>query len=311
MTATSTSSCSFSSQSWEFERPVPGGIVVGIDGSKPSIAALNTGAAIARQRRCRLHVVTVIAPASSSRLNGGLDDSRQAAELLRVALKDAELATILDMVEPLPDWTHEVIAGRPSDALAHIAESRGADLLIIGQRTHGFIGRALGDETSVQVMRCSAVPVLVTARLLGMPSAIVVATDFSPSSSRAACAAANLLGASGTLYLVHVDTTPDVLTQADETRAADHIASSFRRLIASLRLPPRVTVEPIVLTGKTVSVIEEFARRVNADMIAVGSHGRGPVERLMLGSVATGMIRESHCAVLVTPPTAGSGIANI
>jgi hypothetical protein len=41
-------------QSWEFEAPIPCGLVVGVDGSPESVAALNTAAFIARARRCPL-----------------------------------------------------------------------------------------------------------------------------------------------------------------------------------------------------------------------------------------------------------------
>jgi nucleotide-binding universal stress UspA family protein len=52
-------------QSWEFEKPVRGGVVVGVDGSRESVAALNTAATIARIKRCALHAVSVLQRAVS------------------------------------------------------------------------------------------------------------------------------------------------------------------------------------------------------------------------------------------------------
>ena len=44
-------------------------------------------------------------------------------------------------------------------------------------------------------------------------------------------------------------------------------------------------------------------RFVAADLIAVGQHGHGVVDRFLFGSVAQAMVRSAQCAVLVAPPT--------
>jgi nucleotide-binding universal stress UspA family protein len=65
--------------------------------------------------------------------------------------------------------------------------------------------------------------------------------------------------------------------------------------------PPGVLVEPVVLNGTPVAAITEFAERVGADLVATGSHGHSRIDRLLLGSVSTGLVRNAHCAVLVAP----------
>ena len=49
--------------------------------------------------------------------------------------------------------------------------------------------------------------------------------------------------------------------------------------------------------------IVETARRTNADLIVVGSHGRGVISGLLLGSVAYRLLHVAPCPVLVSPPT--------
>ena len=137
-------------QWWEFEKPVRGGVVVGVDGSRESVAALNTAAAIARARRCALHAVSVL-PHGPSQHN---------TETLRVSLRASELSELLRALEPGPDWSTEVIVGRPARALTEIAELRGAELIILGKRSHGTMDRVLGSETTLKVMRMTSVPVL-------------------------------------------------------------------------------------------------------------------------------------------------------
>ena len=144
MTAITSTPLPFSHQAWEFEKPLCGGIVVGVDGSPSSIAALNTAAAIARGRRCALHVVSVLPPFPSHRINPRSEHSGDNISDLRLALRDSELAEIVRALEPEPDWTWEVVVGRPARELVSVAECRSADMLVVGRGHHGTVDRLLG-----------------------------------------------------------------------------------------------------------------------------------------------------------------------
>ena len=285
-------------QSWEFEKPVRGGVVVGVDGSRESVAALNTAAAIARIKRCALHAVSVLQRAVSQ------DES----EALRVSLRSSELSELLTALEPGANWSSEVAVGRPARALAEIAERRGAELILLGQRRHGTMDRILGSETTLQVMRMTSVPVLAVEAEIDKPRTIVAAVDFSPSSVRAAKVALELLrmNGSGSLYLVFVEPPADfnanLFRSAEETRFPGDVVVWFRRFVDSLGPHPGILVEPVVLSGRAVTAVAEFAERVGADLIAAGSHNHGRFERLLLGSVSTGLVRDAGCPVLVVPP---------
>lgn len=304
MTANATHVAPLNCQSWEYERPVPGGVVVAVDGSVESIAALNTGAAIARLRRLPLHAVTVIAPFPSYHLNPGIETTQDHVLELRVALKDSELGIIMNALEPANDWTHEVIVGRPARWVTRIAEQRGADLIVMGRREHGVMDRVLGSETTLQVMRTSSVPVLGVSAEIGRPKTIVVATDFSSTSAKAAELALGLLCGAGTIYLAHVESA--VTTEAEEITSGDRrypgdVVVWFRRMMADLSCHGSTFIEPVVLNGSAVQAITSFAERVGADLIAAGSHGHSKLERFLLGSVSTGLVRNAKCGVLVAP----------
>lgn len=311
MTETTVVPHAFSHGSREFERQYPGGIVAGVDGSKESIAALETAAAIARARRCPLHVVMVLPPFPSYQVNPGVDRRADDTEQLRVSLKDSELREILESAEPEENWTHEVMVGHPAHDLTSVAEGRGADLLVIGRRPHGAIDRVLGGETTLQVMRMSAVPVLAVGAGLDRVHTAVVAIDFFPPSIRAARVALELLGTSGTLYLVNVappqDLLPNGFSLLGQTNFPGDVKASLRSIINELGAHAGahagVLVEPVALNGSAVSAIAEFAERVGADLIAAGSRRHSRTERFLLGSVSTGLVRRAHCAVLVVPPS--------
>ena len=295
-------------QEWEYELPLPGGIVVGVDGSRESIAALNTAAAIARLRRCPLHAVSVLPYTPSYNVSRGSDDSPGNIEALRHSLRSSELDDLMHSLEPRSDWSSEVLVGRPARELTILAERRGAEMVVVGRRRHGPMDRMLGNETPLQVMGTSSVPVLAVEAEFDKPHTIVAAIDFSPSSVRAAKVALQLLKCtgSGTLYLVFVEPPSDLISNefklAQETRFPGDVIVWFRRFIESLGAHPGILTEPVVLSGNTVNAVAEFAERVGADMIAAGSHSHGRLERFLLGSVSTALVRNASCPVLVVPP---------
>ena len=293
----------YSQQAWEFERPAPGGIIVGVDGSTESIEALNTAAVLARRKRQCLHAVTVIPTFPSYRITTGPDSSSEHVNRLRLQLKCAELGAIMNALQPENNWSHEVLIGRPARSLADLADARGAELIVLGRRQHGVLDRLTGGETTIQVMRRTSIPVLAVGSGVDVPKTVLAAVDFSPASIVAAKAAGALMGSSGTLYLAYVEPLPDLLPAGfallPDDRFQGDIVLGFRRLQEELGTHSGIL---IVLTGRPLPCILEFAERVGADLIAAGSRGHSRLERVMLGSVSAGLVRNAKCAVLVAPP---------
>ncbi len=62
---------------------------------------------------------------------------------------------------------------------------------------------------------------------------------------------------------------------------------------------PGAAVQPEAIFGRPIDVLPEAAR--GADLLVVGSHGRGRVARAVLGSVADACIRARVCPVVVLP----------
>lgn len=130
---------------------------------------------------------------------------------------------------------------------------------------------------------------------------LICAMDFSPLSLKAAQSAADLAKAlSAKLILVHV-----ILPGAeygnlglpkDNLRPA--IENKLKELCASLG----PNVDWGVVDGNPATELVTFAQRWGGDLIAIGSHGRTGIGRVLLGSVTSHLVRNAKVPVLVVGP---------
>lgn len=134
---------------------------------------------------------------------------------------------------------------------------------------------------------------------------VLTATDFSEPANRAldyAKAIAENFRAE--LHIVHV--TPDVtlddpmltassLAEIQES-AESAVAKIDERITAEER--DRLAVRTAVVQGEPHDAILAYAAEHRIELIVLGTHGRGAVERLILGSVAEKIVRHAKCPVL-------------
>ncbi len=137
---------------------------------------------------------------------------------------------------------------------------------------------------------------------------ILVPTDFSEASESALSYGKAMAGAFGSaLHLVHV--MEDLLAHA--WAAEVYVASmpqlreeiekeSRQRLAAMLTDEERrqYRIETALLAGNPFVEIVRYAKAQNVDLIVMGTHGRGPIAHMLLGSVAEKVVRKSPCPVL-------------
>ena len=63
-----------------------------------------------------------------------------------------------------------------------------------------------------------------------------------------------------------------------------------------------VPVTTVLLDGPVAQALAEHARAINADLMVMTTHGRGPVSRFWLGSVADQLLRQGDCPLLLIRP---------
>ena len=125
-----------------------GNIGVGYDGSLESEAALSLARTLAIGRNARLSACQVVT-ASSELLVGTVTDS-QALELAR------------QRVAVMGDVTPHAALGEPAEQLAVFGDN--LDLLVVGSRGYGPVGRLVHGSTSLKLANCAHCPLLVLPR---------------------------------------------------------------------------------------------------------------------------------------------------
>jgi len=101
---------------------------------------------------------------------------------------------------------------------------------------------------------------------------------------------------------------PDIVEfKADPQAARESLSKKFHgehrqiQKIAKRLRKAGLDTTALLLHGATVKKILKKASKLDVDMIVVGSHGRGAMYQLLVGSVSEGVLHKSRCPVLVVP----------
>jgi nucleotide-binding universal stress UspA family protein len=284
----------------------PTTIVVATDGRRESDGAVRVGRALARRDAVSLDLISAIDPFTMLDHEGGpLPDIQHLTTLVRNA-RASDLLTQRDRTHPgILDWPFEVALGPRAETIVAEARRRNASLIVLGLGEHGIAARLMQRETALQVIRAAPMPVLaVPSHTWGVPHSVIAGVDFTRSSERAAAAALALLGDEGTLYLAHV--TPRTLIPHAEPPAwreprSEAVLPKLEAVARRLRPRRTIRVEFVTLHGDPAHELLAFAAEREIDLIAAGAHGKSALQRLLLGSVSTTLIRAADRLVLVAP----------
>ncbi|WP_067172094.1 universal stress protein [Microtetraspora niveoalba] len=284
-------------------------IVVGVDGSPQSTAAVDWAADDAARRGVPLKIVHVREPWAHQYPFHAVEGFDQSLSEYCEGVISAAAERARGRVPGLA-VTAELSAGTVLEKLK--AESRHAVAMVVGSRgLGGFAGLVLG-SVGLGLAGHAACPVVIVrgpardARGQGEdgPREIVVGFDGSEHSEAAvryAFEEAGLRGAA--VRVVHVWQMPAFTPFAvGYTRVLDEVfeqsGETARRQLAPWREKyPDVPVEQSVVCGHPIAVLSDFSRR--ADLLVVGSRGLGGFGLAVLGSVSHGVLHRAHCAVAV------------
>ena len=223
------------------------------------------------------------------------------------AQREAELQDrLVGVLGDDPDWSRMVHIGNPPAEIARHAKEVNAALIIMGLRRHAKVDRALHDETTLNTIRHAPCPVLgVAAGTTQAPSRVLVAVDFSPVSVDAARAARALLLPNGQMHFAYVP--PALRYRHGDGEGVIHelgVRAGFEQLERELA-DDTVSLDHVVLhhelQQRVADLLLEYATAVQADLISAGSVGRTLIDRWLIGSVSTDLVRDGRHTLLITP----------
>ncbi len=291
--------------------PVPptttGPILVACDGEPASVEALFTAARVAQRAvGGAVQVVGVCEPTPAIAAGAEVVVAPQEFETLRQeTLLDDIRRVVSSSAEGDPQWPVDVVIGAPARTLAAMARDRHAGMLVMGIGRHNPVDRLFGAETTLATVRESSVPVLaVGAHFPSEPRHAVVGMDFGAASLEAARLAMQFVGARGHVTLVHVRPRfehPSADWQDWDLEYGRTLPPLFDRIRTTLAPPATLTLDTSVVRGEPAPSLLAVAQQAHADFVALGTQHHTLVERLMVGSVATRVLRTARCPVLAVP----------
>lgn len=208
------------------------------------------------------------------------------------------------------EWPVRMGLGTPAAAIVREASRINAAMIVMGLRRHGRADRVLNDETTLNVIRTAPCPVFgVVPEMRHLPKRVLAAIDFSSASLSAASVARALVPRGGRLVLAYVP--PLAAYPPDDGEGVIHelgVQAGFERVSRELA-SDTITIDSVVLhrelKRQLSDLLIEYADTISADVIAAGSARLSRVDRWMLGSVSTDLVRDGRYSVLVVPPGGG------
>lgn len=284
-------------------------ILVPLDFSEVSGAALIRGISLAKLFEARVHLLHALTPRDrfgyshefASDSDSWEREKTEAEKRLAEAegeVQDAKLAVTASLVEL-----------NPVSAIADAAEERQADMIVMG--THGFSGvrRVVLGSVAETVLRTLHLPVVAVKGAKEIQSrpirSIVLATDFSEQAQRAADFSGNLARASNaSLEVVHALDFANAVAPYGVPLSSDHLiaarAATSKKLEEVRESLGEIRGELSVFQGEGGApyIITSRAQHLGADVIVMGTHGFTGFKHVLMGSVAERVLRLAHCTVI-------------
>jgi nucleotide-binding universal stress UspA family protein len=296
-------------------------ILIPLDGSPLAEQALPLGTSIARRSGASIVLLQVI-PIPVSAIGDALQGITALDDQLAATREFAEeyLRTVAQRLEKQGVPTSfATIIGSPGECIAEVADRRKVTAIVMSTHGRAGISRwALGSVTD-RVLHLTGRPMFILRSngavqmeppLLPEFKRIVVALDGSPLSEQMLPHATALARAYGAELRLFQSVAFPMMEWGETELAAEwweRVRQGSReylqRLVEQLHAEDEnLQVVYEMGTGAPANAILQYASDCGADLIAMTTHAREGLSRVILGSVADRVVRASHVPVLVLPP---------
>jgi nucleotide-binding universal stress UspA family protein len=303
MTAVGMENQEFSARAIQLPRVKARPIVVATDGSDGALLAFNAASLIRRESGRSVDVISVlermplIPTPDGVMLPPDFDDSREEAQRRIVGAQ-------IRKFDPSNEWRMDVRFGRPADVIVRFARERNAELIIIASNHHGFIGRVLGEETAMEIVRLTDIPLLVASS--GMersPERVIIGLDLDPTGLENVTRALEPLSGKKSVSFVHVKPRSEFMGvdwaqyDSEYDLAVRERFAEVQNSFNSAGMQPDL----IVLHGEIGHELVDFASYSKAELIILGVRRRRGRNRAIGGRLAGRVLRQASCSVLIVP----------
>ncbi|HEY9312542.1 universal stress protein [Williamsia sp.] len=281
-------------------------VIVGVDGSESSDQAVVWAANTAELMGRELVVVGVYEPQVGGYAGTAMAYTGDLVTLIQDAVKETVTAAekLARETTPTVEVSSRIVAGTPTAVLND--ESADAAMVVVGTRGRGAVRGLIAGSVSTGVAAHASSPVAVVAHPPGT-GPVVVGIDGSESSDLALTAAFEQAALRGTgLTVVHTWTDlatntfggfgiTDDLVQQTEDEAHKLVA---QRIAAHTADHPDVVVSTMVAADGPAHQLLTAAAE-GAQLLVLGSRGRGGFTGLLLGSVSQTVLHHAPSPVLI------------
>ena len=214
----------------------------------------------------------------------------------------------------------EGVAGLPHRVLIEAARRAGADLIVVGATGSGPFAAELLGSTADRVLRKAVCPVLLVRGELPVPPRRVLApvdlSELSGDAYRCGMHLLALMAPAGKVDVKAIYASSFLDELARSRHAPGAVLSSekverqeteeLQRFVLENRCDSPFDVTTALLPGEArFEILRELEERP-VDLVVLGTHGRGGMDRLVLGSVASTVARKAPCSVLLISPDAAA-----
>ncbi len=291
-------------------------IVIATSLRDESDAVVRTGFDAARAAGARAWLVHAFRRQAVPLGNGPIDSGWVAEQVewqaseVRAKLAEQARGTGLASLPGFKQQQLYPVLGSPRRAVVDAARTLNADLIVIGAAEGGALKNRLLGSTADGVIRRASCPVLIVRSEMAVPPARVeIAVDLSPLSGgvlreglrvlRALGGSAQQAAALFVLSPLDLRLSPDFTSERVERFARQELGCLMKANGAGA-VAPRLELR----TGEPRDEILAALAETKADLAILGTHGRSGFDRLLLGSVASEVMRLAGCNLLVVPPEA-------
>jgi nucleotide-binding universal stress UspA family protein len=291
-------------------------VVIGTSLTAVSDEVVKAGLQVARAAGARILLVHAFqVPVSYAAYGGGAPYTPDLllADTLRAEHELVE-QRLTDQIGRLGIHSDELLgrrieSGPPHRVITEAAEKAEADLIVVGATESVGLAKMFG-STADRVVRKATRPVLMIRDRLELPwQRILLPVDLSPLSAVAFRHGLALLDQIAPELVVQLEAFY-VMTgfdrgilepQGDPDLSESEAVRELQRFVADNSFRSRHRVYTRLAHGEIAQAIRNRCEDWEADLIVLGTHGRGGFERLLLGSVASDLIRRSSASVLIIP----------